>query len=890
MRPCTSTFPIDSSRNIRFRCTDASASVQGEVYRARDTKLGRDVAIKVLPEHFAADKDRMARFEREARVLASLNHPNIAAIYGLEEDDGYHYLVMELVPGESLAARLQRGPLSVAEVLSIARQLIDALEAAHENGIVHRDLKPANIQLTPEGQVKVLDFGLAKVETGEAPSAETSLSPTMPRDGTRAGIILGTASYMSPEQARGLHVDKRSDIFSFGGVVFEMLTGQKAFEGELVSDVMASVIKSEPSWALLPRSAGRLRKLLGRCLEKDPKKRLRDIGDARLELDEAEGAPLEVGGLVSRRDALMLAGVSSLVVAILTGLLVWRSAAPPEAGVEVTRFQFEIPSGPVSTELALSPDGRTLAFNTLPRGGISLRSLDSWETHALRGTETLRAAAPFFSSDGEWMGFLNLDDDNLYRIPIGGGTPVRVSPVPDSWTGSSWTENGTILLGGAGGVWEVDETGGSLRSLVSLPENEIAYAPSMLPGDTVVLFGHIRAGGESVVIRDLHSGETKTLVPNGQRPRYLPSGHLIYAMGSILMTAPFDASVLALAGAPVPVADGLRLAAGRRVSIGNLGVTAFAVSSAGTLAYLPDNVNTNEMRSLVLLDPGQAGDNGRKTIGDVRVFRDVRVSPDGRRLAAHYPGDENDIWIYDFDRGTTSRLTFLPGADETPVWSADGRFIAFAAQRGTRQLFRVPVDGSDPPEPLWASEHHMHVSDWSPDGRWVLFDHDLGPHADIWLLDMDGENEARPLLESRFNEHSERVSPDGNYLAYVSNESGREEVYVQRFPALGDKRQISNEGGAQPVWSRDGQKLFYRSLTHVMAVEVRLGPPFDVSAPERIAEDIFAGNPGGAHTYYDAMPDGKLVMLDDGGAEDRLYVNVVVNWAEELKRLAPTEN
>jgi len=356
------------------------------------------------------------------------------------------------------------------------------------------------------------------------------------------------------------------------------------------------------------------------------------------------------------------------------------------------------------------------------------------------------------------------------------------------------------------------------------------------------------------------------------------------------MAAPFDVSALALTDAPVPVADGVRVDASRRVSAAVLGIPRFAVSPTGTLAYLPDFANTRQIKSLVLLDPSQTGDNGRTTIGDVRLLRDLRVSPDGRRLAAHYDGDENDVWIYDFARGTTSRLTLLPGEDETPVWSPDGRFIAFAAQRGTRQLFRVPEDGSDPPEPLWESEHHMHVSDWSPDGRWILFDHDLGPQADIWLLDMDGESEARPLLESRFNEHSERVSPDGNYLAYVSNESGREEVYVQRFPGLGDKRQISNEGGAQPVWSRDGQKLFYRSLTHVMAIEVKLGPPFDVSAPQPIAEDIFVGNPGGQHTAYDAMPDGKLVFLDDGGAEDRLYINVVVNWAEELKRLFPTKN
>ena len=360
----------------------------GEVYRARDKKLGRDVAIKVLPEHFAKDKDRMARFEREARVLASLNHPNIAAVYGLEEDDGRHFLVMELVPGESLAAKIQKGPLPIGEVLAIARQLVDALEAAHEHGVVHRDLKPANIQLTPDGIVKVLDFGLAKVETGEARFTDTSLSPTMTRDATRAGIILGTAPYMSPEQARGMPVDKRSDIFSFGCVLFEMLSGQKAFQGELVSDVMASVIKSEPKWEILSRTAGRLRRLLERCLEKDAKQRLRDIGDARLELDEAVRAPLDADADADmrRRHAPMFTAMSCLGVAIVTGLVVWRWAPSADVRSEVTRFQVEVTG---AAELALSPDGRTLAYT--PDFGIRVHSFDSWESRELQGVEGRRA-------------------------------------------------------------------------------------------------------------------------------------------------------------------------------------------------------------------------------------------------------------------------------------------------------------------------------------------------------------------------------------------------------------------------------------------------------------------------------------------------------------------
>ena len=861
-----------------------AARVQGEVYRARDTKLGRDVAIKVLPEHFAEDKDRMARFEREARVLASLNHPNIAAVYGLEESDGFHYLVMELVPGESLAAKIQKGPLPVADVLAIARQLIDALEAAHENGVIHRDLKPANVQITPDGQVKVLDFGLAKVESGEATSTETSLSPTMPRDATQAGIILGTAAYMSPEQARGLRVDKRSDIFSFGCVVFEMLTGRKAFEGELVSDVMAAVIKSEPNWSLLPRSASRLRKLLGRCLEKDPKKRLRDIGDARVELEEAARAPLDVGAdtsLIPRRRALILALVSSLLVAVVTGLLVWRWAPSPELRGDVTRFQIEVTR---LGEIALSPDGRTLAHATA-QGGMHVRSLDSWESRELQGVENRRAGSPFFSPDGEWVGFVSLDDGDLYKIALAGGAPVRVSEVLEFWTDSSWTENGTILLSGAAGIWEVDESGGSLRPLVSLPENEGASAPVILPGGGAILFQHVHAGGESVAICDLRSGEISTLVPNGRHPHYLPTGHILYAVGSTLMTAPFDVSVLALSGESVPVIDGVAVRISRRLSLTSTAVF-FAVSPAGTLAYHSDELSTDAVRSLVLVDPGEVGDAGLTVVGHEQITRDLRLSPDGTRLAVHFVGGENDIWIYEFARGTMSRLTLEPGEDETPVWSPDGGFIAFAGQRERRKVFRVRADGSEVPEPLWESNYHTHVSDWSPDGRWLVLDIDSGRQFGVWILDVEGESDAQPLLDSRFDEKLARISPDGRYFAYVSNESGREEVYLQRFPDLGDKRQISNAGGTQPIWSRDGRKIVYRSGTHVMAVEVSSGPPLDVSAPEPLVEDTFWNAPG-AHTYYDVMPDGNLIILQAEGAREGTYVNVVVNWFQELEARVP---
>ena len=858
----------------------------GEVYRAKDSKLGRDVAIKVLPDEFAENEERMARFEREARVLASLNHPNIAAVYGLEEDDGRHFLVMELVPGESLAAKIRKGPLSIGDALAIARQLVDALEAAHEHGVVHRDLKPANIQLTLDGIVKVLDFGLAKVETGEAPFTDTSLSPTMTRDATRVGIILGTAPYMSPEQARGLPVDKRSDIFSFGCVLFEMLTGQKAFQGELVSDVMASVIKVEPNWPILSQTARRLRRLLERCLEKDVKQRLRDIGDARLELDEAARAPLDTDDDVDmgRRHTPLFTAMSCLGVAIVTGLLVWRWAPSADVRNDVARFQIEVAG---AAELALSPDGRTLAYT--PEFGIHLHSFDSWEGRELQGVETRRARAPFFSPDGKWIGFTVQGEGLLYKIPIEGGAPVRVTDIPGAWSGSTWTENGTILLGGRGGIWEVDESGGRRRLFFALPEGEIARSPAILPGGATVLFERDAAAGQSVAIGDLRSGEVSTLVPNAEAPRYLSTGHVIYVVGATLMAAPFEASALTLSGESVAVIDGIAVQRNRFRSQGGVAVRV-AVSPSGALVYFSERFSAGVYQSLVLVDPAQTGDNGRTTVDEVRVSNDLRLSPDETRFASQFPGDENDIWIYDFERATTSRLTFDPGSDETPVWSSDGRYIAFAGQRERRTIFRARADGSEDPEPLWESEYHAHVSDWSPDGRRIVLDVNTGGQWEIWLLEVDVESEARPLIESRFRQHSARVSPDGSYLAYVSDESGRQEVYVQRFPDLGDKHQVSNDGGEQPVWARDGRKLFYRSPTHMMAVEVSLGPPFAARAPETLLEDTFVGNPGVQHTFYDVMADGRLLVLEDADAPERFYVNVVLNWFEELTRLVPTDN
>jgi len=409
----------------------------------------------------------------------------------------------------------------------------------------------------------------------------------------------------------------------------------------------------------------------------------------------------------------------------------------------------------------------------------------------------------------------------------------------------------------------------------------------MLPGGGAVLFEHsssVNLAAVSVAIYDLRSGEISTLVPNGRHPLYLPTGHLLYAVGSTLMVAPFDMGALALYGESVAMVDGVAV---RIIRQGNVRADSiFAISPSGTIAYYPAELSTNRLRSLVLVDPGEVGDAGLAVVGRERISNDLRLSPDGEHLAVHFAGGENDIWIYEFARRTMSRLTLEPGEDETPVWSPDGRFIAFAGQRAARNVYRVRADGSEAPEPLWESDRHVHVSDWSSDGRWLLIDLDSGSHFDLWILDVEGGSDARPLLDSRFDEKLARIAPDGRYFAYVSNESGREEVYLQRFPDLGNKRQISNAGGTQPIWSRDGRKIVYRSATDVMAVDVSSHPVLDVSAPETLVQDTFLNTPGG-HTYYDVMPDGKLIMLEADDARAEAHVNVVVNWFQELEARVP---
>ena len=885
-----------------------AARVQGEVYRADDTKLKREVAIKVLPEHFALDKERMARFEREAQVLAALNHPNIAAIYGLERgNDGRHLLVMELVPGESLQQRLARGPLSAEESIEIAKQIALALESAHEKGIVHRDLKPGNVQITADGIVKVLDFGLAKAVAGDTPDADTSLSPTVSRDGSRAGVILGTASYMSPEQARGRSVDKRADIFSFGCVLFEMLTGRKAFEGELVSDILAAVIKSDPPWDALPADTSpALRKLLARTLEKDPKTRLRDIGDVRFELDEASTHPtvvVDVSRPENDRRAWAIGTAAALAACALTALLVWNVKPNPTRDAAVTRFSVSVP---IETEafsagvrrrlLALSPDGRSLVHSS--GGSLYLRRMGELETSPVRGTEGRGVGGPFFSPDGRWVGFWVTGQ--LKKVPLAGGAPVTLCDLRTPPHGASWEENGTILFGARGGIWQVSDAGGQPELLIELDDNAYGLTPRMLPGGEAFVFGKFTAETDKVSLQAgrFSSGETVELVANGFDASYLPTGHLIFASENTLMAAPFDPHRLTLLAEPLSIVEDVS-AVVLFTQFGNFsGLSQYAVSATGTLVHLSTGELTIYRTTVVSVGP----EGTTLPQGEPRWHSDVRLSPNGERVALHVRDDLDDIWVYDLSRGAMTRLTFEPGEDETPVWSPDGRFIAYrstssllarGAGGGGSVVVRTASDGSGTEEALWEREHHVHVSDWTPDGRSLLVEVRAEADFDVMLLELDsGEPEPRPLLDSRFQERSPRISPDGRWIAYTSDESGRDEVYLQRFPELGDKRSVSTDGGVQPVWSRDGETLYYRGSRSIMSVAISHREPYQVGAPEALFPDDFVRGQGLGHTSYDVAPDGRLFLLQalsasGDGSVDSIQFQVALDWFEELEERVP---
>jgi len=886
------------------------AGGMGEVYRARDTRLGRDVAIKLLPAAFTADAERRARFEREARLLASLNHPNIGSIYGLEQHDGMHALVLELVEGQNLAQLLRAGRLAVPRVLAIAREIAAALEAAHEKGIVHRDLKPANIAITREGVVKVLDFGLAKASSGET-APDLTRSPTITLGRTSEGLILGTAAYMSPEQARGQVVDKRTDIWAFGCVVFEMLTAEQAFGAGTVSDTIVRILDRDPDWTTLPHATpDALRRLLRRCLEKDPQRRLRDAADVRIEIEECAselGASASLRTDVprfdrpraaSRRTAWIAAAAS--LVALAAGLAAgvsWRRESAARA--DIARATIAIPAGQAvekgrASPLALSPDGTLLVYVASVAGGrprLFLRPLDALEPSAIPATEG--ASAPFFSPDGRWLAFWA--DGAIKKVSVAGGVPLPICDSPPVWS-ASWGPSGRIVFAttlAQSGLWTVSANGGDPAPLTTLQDGESQHAyPQFLPGDAEVLFSVRRGNAWYPALLTVATGQWKAIGAGraiGEGAQYLRTGHLVYAQSGGLVATPFDPSAPELDGPQVPLSE--------RIETSRFGGAAFAIASvAGTLIYAPAVAPVGNASLLRVDREGRAS-----PLLDARAgYESPRLSSDGRQLAVTIRAESgSDIWIIDLQRGTRTRFT-SGGTAAFPVWSGGDDRIAFqTGDGGPWNLFWKPRSVGDA-EPILAMEDGAAAwpgagagllpgtlptltgvgpqfpTSWSA-SHGVLAFHERKPGGDRDIWTVSPGEPPMPFLLTPFDERSPRLSPDGRWLAYVSDESGRDEIYVQPFPGPGAKWLVSTDGGTDPVWSRDGGELFYRRGDQLMAVAVSRGAEFSAGPPRRLFELRFDVNNDGPG--YDVSPDGTwFVMPRSDEPPPRDDLRLVINW------------
>jgi serine/threonine-protein kinase len=852
------------------------AGAMGEVYRARDTRLEREVAIKVLPEHFAEDKERLRRFEREAKSLASLNHPNVAQVFGIDQVGDTCFMAMELVPGETLEDRIARGALPIAEAVDVCRQIAEGLEAAHEACVIHRDLKPANVRITPDGKVKVLDFGLAKPTDREVPSASATDSVLS----TAEGRLIGTPTYMAPEQARGRPIDRRIDVWAFGCVLFECLSGARAFEGETISDVLASVLEKEPDWTLLPAATPlHVRELAARCLAKNPYERLRDIGDARLEILRAR--PAEAAAARISRPAVVAAAAFALGTLVVGTIAALWPRAKVEPTSPVRRFSIEGIDLVVDAfeGLALSPDGSRLVYRARGEDGVDrlhLRSLDSYEALVLEGTEY--GWLPFFSPDGESIGFYARS--RVATISLSGGAVRTIAPLDSGFTGGVWLPDDSIVVGHDGTLSRIP-TGGNALERIELddPEITVVTSPSPLAEERAILCSVRRGEGFEVAVVSLEDGSVRTIARNGFTPMYATTGHVVFQQGTDgpLMALPFDLESLAATGPAFPVPSEL----GTRISYQ---ARMFSISRDGTLAYIPE---TAELSHGTLVWVNRTGQSEQITTRPSVIFG-PRLSSDDRRIAFRTPAVNCDLWVHDLDRGGTSRLT-REGDNHGIAWSPDDRRIFFARQQGPGwAVVASSADGSGKVEQLSeAVIQSGHVSSSSPTGEHLLVStRRESTGGDVDLFDVK-DRSLRPLLASRFEESAASFSHDGRYIAYVSDESGQPEVYVQPFPGLDARTQVSTHGGQEPVWSPRGDALFYRAGGQVMAAAVATDPPFSADRPRALFKDVYARR--GAHGLadYDVSQDGeRLVMIrerqQDGGGQIRL----VLNWFDELLRAA----
>ena len=896
------------------------AGGMGEVYLARDTNLARDVAIKVLPEAFAHDAERLARFEREARTLAALNHPNIAIVHGLESvliDSGHvRALVMELVDGPTLAELI--GTLSVSEALRLARQIAEGLEAAHEQGIVHRDLKPANIKVRPDGTVKVLDFGLAKAaEPAGAISPGLSLSPTITSPAmTAAGLILGTAAYMSPEQAKGREADKRSDVWSFGAVLYEMLTARRAFDGDDVSDTMASVLKSEPDWSIVPADVPpAVVSLMKGCLAKDRRERVSDMSAAKFVLKDLSAMGVVGSAVVaeapvagrSRWTQVLAIAIAVVSTALIVGFVMWRMQ-PTVPPVTVARFSL-IPEGPFTSAVqqlvAISPDGTRIAYNA--NGRLRVRSLAEAESRALTDVDTI-ALNPAFSPDNTAIAFTSFSNAGLAlrRVPAVGGTVTTVASFPSitNFSGISWSREGILMgvTGAGGGILKVPADGGNPERIVAVDADQIAHGPQMLPDGRTILFTLAKAVGDdrwdkaTIVAQSLADGTRHVLLEGGSDARYLESGHLLYAVGGTIFAVPFDATTLTIKGPAVPAIVGVRRAIG-----GTSGGAHLAVSATGTLTYLPGPGAAYSTGGTLVVGDGRSDPTPLKV--PAGIYAHPRVSPDGRLLAvSKSDAGSPDIWTYELSGGAEmQRLTF-GGRSRFPIWSADSRRVTYQSIQD-RGIWWVAVDGGTPERLTTPLENEEHAPEsWSPDGSRLLFAVRKGLVNSLWVLTMT-DRKTMPVGQIQSAESlSATFSPDGRWIAYASTErsggvlSPNRGVFVEPFPPTGVKRQLPKRLlDYHPRWAPDGNGIWYvpGAARPLVLVPIRLQPSIVFGMPAEMTRAPLPGLLSLDVRGYDVLPDGRIISVSSsntvGTAEFPLEFRVVLNWFEELKRLAPAK-
>jgi Tol biopolymer transport system component/predicted Ser/Thr protein kinase len=885
------------------------AGGMGEVYRARDTRLDRIVAIKVLPAHLADRSELRERFDREAKTIASLNHPHICTLYDTGHQDEIDFLVMEYLEGETLAQRLVKGSLPIQQVLQFAIEISDALDKAHRKGVTHRDLKPGNIMLTKSG-TKLLDFGLAKLKQEAAP-ANTSLSdlPTANDPLTAQGTMLGTLQYMAPEQVEGREVDARTDIFSFGAVVYEMATGKRAFDGKTQASLIAKILETDPPpiSSLQPMTPPALDRVARKCLTKDSEKRWQTASDVCDELKwiAEDGsrvvlapAALTKGVRALDQRALILGLGTILLVAVIASLATWNlKPSPVPTPLPVSRLTIPLPAGQQlggldrGPAVALSPDGTQLAY-VARQGGtqqLYLRAMDSLEAKAIPGTEG--AVSPFFSPDGRWLGFFA--SGMLKKISVSGGTALTLASASYP-VGASWSSQGTIAFAptNVSVLQQVPDAGGTPQPLTRAEKGGFTHRwPEFLPGGKAVLFAAGNNGAffsnALVAVQSVGTGEQRNLIQGATDPHYAPSGYLVYAQSGSLMAIPFDPQRLTATGEAVPVVEGVLQSL-------STGAAQYSISATGSLVYIQGRIQSGQ-RNLVWVSR-----NGEEQplATPAHAYQFPRLSPDGRRVAVNIVDQETQIWLYDLSRETLSRLTFEGSVNQNSIWTPDGKRIAFLSNKeGALNLFWQLADGGGGLERLTTSDYTQAPSSWSPDGQLLAF-HEVNPTTgrDIWVLRTGDPSagsgqvrKAEPFLRTRFDEASPRFSPDGRWMTYVSDESGRYEIYVQPYPGPGGKWQVSTEGGTEPVWNPNGRELFYRSGDKMMAVDIATQSGFTAGTPRMLFEGRYEPTPVPLPNY-DVSRDGqRFLMLKPSEQEQAAptQINVVLNWFEELKRRVP---